>query len=149
MNMLISGFSPCPFLNQEMWADSLGGRWRLPVPCGHSISESRWHWFPVFSQSGRGDSAGLHLVGFQEEAVWQRVSRKTRWTVSQWQFKGHTPPSCRIYCQFLFLSSPETSMSSLCVQCPCPLTLPLKDITEERFCVLDLPYWRPKTTCHW
>lgn len=40
-------------------------------------------------------------------------------------------------------------MSSLCVQCLCPLTRPLKDITEGRFCVLDLPYWRPKTTCHW
>ncbi len=66
-------------LNQEMWVDSPGGRWWLHVSCGDPISAPRWSRFPDFSQSGRRDSPGLHLVGFQEEAVWPRVSRMNEW----------------------------------------------------------------------
>lgn len=59
-----------------MWADSPGGWWWLPVPCGHSFGASQCTWFSVFGQTRRGDSSGLHLTGVQEETVWEWVSSK-------------------------------------------------------------------------
>lgn len=129
--------------NQEVWADSLGGRWWLPLPCGHPISPPQCFWFSNFSQSPRGNPPGLHLIGLKEEAVQQWVSGIME------KVKDHPPFLQDWLCGCLCVFSSEIHTSSPCVQCLCPLTPPLTNTTEGRSCVLGSPSWRQRTTCHW
>lgn len=147
-SVLISDVSLFPSLNQEMWTDSPGGWWRLPVPRDHSIGASWWRRLHAFNESRGTPSPRLHPVSLQEETMWQRVSRTARWMILV-TFDNISSIQQDFPCDFCFPSSVEIHMSSPYVQCLCPLILPLKGITEEKFCVLDSPYWRPKTTCRW